>query len=185
MNDDAIQKGDIMMDVLEAITSRYACRSYTTDRLTEQETLALIDAANATPAASHDFSVLKLTVVQDSKLLSEIDAATAHGLPPLGDHPTFGAPTLMILSIRPNEMMPVVPYCTASCAAENIMIAARGLGLASVFLMGVPLVLQKKTELLAKLHIEDDFKPVIVVAVGHAKNPLDIVKPKRLNVERL
>ena len=173
------------MDALDAITKRYACRSFSDEQLTESETNSLILAANAAPAASRDFSVTQLTVVQSKELREAIDSATAHGLPPLGDHPTFLAPTLMVISVKPNEKTPMVSYCNASCVAENIMIAASGLGLASVFLMGVPLVMQGKQTLLDRLHISDGFIPVIVVAVGHAKNPLDVQKPERLRVERL
>ena len=171
------------MNTFEAITTRYACRAYTDKQLTQEQTEKLIQAANAAPAASHNFSMVKLTVVQNKDLISEIDSATAHGLPPLGDHPTFNAQTLMILSIKPNEQVPFVPYCNASCMAENIMIQANSLGLASCFLMGVPLVLQKKTDILKKLNINCGFIPVIIVTLGYAKNPQNITKPKRIEVE--
>ena len=173
------------METFEAITKRYACRSYTDEQLTMEETEMLIKAANASPAASNNYKVTKLTVVQNKELLSEIEKNTAHALPVLKDHPTFQAPTLMILSVKPNENVPFLPYCNASVIAENIMIQATSLGLASVFLMGVPLVMQQKKELLKKLNIIDDFIPIIVVAVGHAKNQISVNKPNRLNVEIL
>ena len=172
------------MDAFDAITTRYACRAYTDEQLTADQTEMLIKAANAAPAASRDYSVIKLTVVQDAALRAEIEAATAHGLPALGDHPTFQAPTLMILSVLPNERLPMVAYCNASCAAENIMVQATALGLASVFLMGVPLVMRERPALLEKLNIVDGFMPVVVVAVGHAKRPGAAQKPERLRVER-
>ena len=172
------------MKTFEAITTRNSCRVFTDKPVTEELTERLILAANAAPAASHDYSVIKLTVVQNKELLTEIDSATAHGLPPLGDHPTFNAPTLMIISVKLNDKFPMVGYCNASVAAENIMIMANDLGLSSVFLMGVPVVMQKKAELLEKLNIKDGFLPVVVVAVGYAKTPNPNVKPQRLKVER-
>ena len=173
------------METFDAITTRCACRTYTDQQITPEQTEKLIQAANAAPAASRDFSTVKLTVVQDAILRTEIEQATAFALPPLKAHPTFEAPTLMILSIKPNEAVPVVPYCNASCMAENIMIEANDLGLASVFLMGVPIAMKKKPDLLHKLHIADGFVPAIVVAVGYAKEPVSERKPMRILVERL
>lgn len=173
------------MDTLQAITTRYACRDYTSQQLTREQTELLIQAANAAPAASCDFSTVKLTVVQDEGLCAEIDQAAAFSLPPLKEHPTFGAPTLVLLSVKPNEAVPAVPWCNASCMAENIMVAANALGLASVFLMGVPTALRQKRGLLEKLHITDGFVPAIVVAVGYARQPTAEHKPMRVLVERL
>lgn len=79
---------------------------------------------------------------------------------------------------------PFVPYCNASCMAENIMIEANALGLASVFLMGVPTVMKSRPELLQKLNIADGFEPAIVVAVGYAVEPVAEKKPMRILVER-
>ena len=42
------------MNTHEAIMSRYACRKYTGEQLTEQELKALTDAANAAPVAMGD-----------------------------------------------------------------------------------------------------------------------------------
>lgn len=173
------------METFEAITTRYACRVYDTEtQLTEEQVSKLIQAANAAPAASRDYSVIKLTVAQEKTLREAIDAATAHAIAQLPDHPTFQAPALFILSVKINEKIPFVGYCNASVAAENIMVQANAMGLASVFLMGVPMIMQSKPELLEKLHITDGFKPVVVVAVGYAKTPQQVTKPIRLAVER-
>ena len=129
---------------------------------------------------------MKLTVVQDKALIDAIEAATAHGMKMMGDHPVYQAPTLMILSAKINEQLPMISYCNVSCAAENIMIQATDLGLASVFIMAVPTVMQQKEELLQKLNIQDGFQPLVVVAVGHSKQDNnENCKPKRLNTEIL
>lgn len=77
----------------------------------------------------------------------------------------------------------MIPYCNVSCAAENIMIAATDFGLASVFVMGIPMVLQKKADLLNKLHIDDDFIPAISILIGYAKNKTDVHKSNKLIVD--
>ncbi|MGT2923967.1 nitroreductase family protein [Streptococcus caviae] len=173
------------MNTMEAITSRYACRKFTKTQLTDAETQALIQAANAAPAGMGDYSGLKLTVVQSQENLEAIEAAAAHGMPRMGDHPTYQAPTLMILSAKINEQVPMISHCNVSAAAENIMLAATDMGLASVFIMSVPAVIQDKQELLEKLNIRDGFKPLVIVAVGHAESQMTVEKEKRLAVEIL
>lgn len=173
------------MNVQEAITNRYACREYTEEQLTTEETKKLIDAANAAPAGMGNYTGMKLTVVQNKELINAIESVTAHGMPMMGDHPAYQAPTLMILSSKINDEFPMIAYSNVSCAAENIMIQATALGLASVFIMAVPTVMQGKQELLQSLNIKDDFVPLVMVAVGHAKNEVETIKPKRLLTEIL
>ena len=173
------------MNTYEAITKRHACRAYTDEPLTAEETQKLIEAANAAPAGMGDYTGMKLTVVEDRKLIESIESATAHGMPMMGDHPVYEAPALMILSAKINEQFPMISYCNVACAAENIMIQATDLGLASVFIMAVPTVMQNKPDLLKALNITNDFLPLVMVAVGHEKNKSETTKPKRISTDIL
>lgn len=147
------------MNTENAIQKRYACRSFLTEQISEEQRELLIKAAQAAPVAMGDYSTVKLTVVQDQKLRNMIEQETAYGMPMMGEHPTYKAPTLFIISVKENAQFPVIPYCNASCMAENIMIQAAALELASVYIMAVPTVMQKKPELLSKLDIGDVFSP--------------------------
>lgn len=171
------------MNTLDAIKNRYSCRSFSDRKVSQEQIETLIQAANAAPAASNNYKNHKLTIIRDENIISEIDVATAKEFPQISDHPTFDAPILMVLSIKPNNAFPMIPYCNVSCAAENIMLAATDLGLASVFVMGIPLVLQKKADLLNKLHIDNDLTPAISLLVGYAKNKTDVHKLDKLIVD--
>ena len=173
------------MNTYEAITGRYACRNYTDEQITEAELKALIDAANAAPVAMGDYSGYELVVVQDEETRKAIDVGTAHAMPMMGDHPTYEAPTLMFICIKPNPQFEMIPYSGASCIAENIMVQATGLGLASVYIMAVPTVMQGKPELLRMLDMGDGFIPVVLVSVGHAAEKHDEVKVDRLKVRKI
>ena len=170
------------METREAILNRYACRQYSKEQITEEQLKALIEAANAAPVGMGDYSGYELVVVQDEKIRKAIDEGTAHAMPVMGDHPTYEAPTLMFICIKPNEQFEMIPYCGASCIAENIMVQATALGLASVYIMAVPTVMQGKTELLEKLNMSEGFIPVVLVSVGKAKNKTDVRKADRLKV---
>lgn len=110
-----------------------------------------------------DYTGMKLTVVRDRALIETIEASTAYGMPMLREHPVYQAPTLMILSAKINEEFPMISYCNVSCAAENIMIQATDLGLASVFIMAVPAVMQDKQQFGSNSNWKLDVYPTITV----------------------
>lgn len=170
------------METLEAIINRYACRQYLNEQITEEQLNALIEAANAAPVGMGDYSGYELVIVQDEEIRKAIDEGTAHAMPVMGDHPTYEAPTLMFICVKPDEQFEMIPYCGASCIAENIMVQATALGLASVYIMAVPTAMQGKPELLEKLRMSEGFIPVVLVSVGKAKDEHEKKKPDRLKV---
>ena len=168
------------MDTLEAIKHRYSCRAFKPEQISKEQTEMLIEAAKAAPAAMGDYSGISLTVIQSGEMRKRIDKETAFSMPMMGEHPTYEAPTLMLISIKGNKEFPMIPYCNASCMAENIMIEATALGLASVYIMAVPTVLQQKKELMKRLEIEDGFIPVVMVAVGYAKDEVECKRENKI-----
>lgn len=154
------------MEALEAMQARYACRDFLEEPLAEAEVTALLNAASASPAAMGDYSGMLLTVIQDPALRALIDRETAHAMPMMSEHPTYRAPALFLISVKPNEAFPVIPYCNAACMAENLMVQASALGLASVFIMAVPTVMAEKPALLERLALGEGFVPAVMVAIG-------------------
>ena len=170
------------MNTFEAITTRYACRNFSDEQVTDDELEKIIKAANAAPAASGHYEGLKITIVQNKEICDEIDKEAAENFPFPIPHPTYGAPTLVVISSTPNEQ-PAVPFANASCIAENIMIEANDLGVNSLYMMGVPLFIQGNAELLDKLNLPDGHTPLVVVALGHDKDDVEVVKEERLAYE--
>lgn len=168
------------MEVYEAIEKRYACRDFKDKQISNEDLNLLIKAANAAPVAMGDYSQIELITVQDSDILKSIDEGCAHAMPMMGDHPTYEAPTLMFICAKPNPEFIMIPYCNASCIAENIMIQASGLNLASVYIMAVPTVMQEKEDLMKLLGMDQDFMPLICVAIGYENTEQNTVKKDRL-----
>ena len=69
--------------------------------------------------------------------------------------------------------------------AENIMIAATAMELASVYIMAVPTVIQQKPELLHELGIGSAFLPVVMIAIGCAGDHIGERKEKNIAVKLL
>lgn len=173
------------MDTLEIIKHRYSCRSFKTKQISKEQTEMLIEAAKAAPAAMGDYSGISISVIQNKEIRKQIDNETAFSMPMMKKHPTYEAPTLILISVKENKEFPMIPYCNASCMAENIMIEATALGLASVYVMAVPTVLQQRKELVKKLEIEDGFIPVIMVAVGYAKDEVKYTREDKITCKYL
>lgn len=173
------------MDALEAIRERYSCRSFAKKQISTEQVQALIATAKAAPAAMGDYSGISLTVIQDESARTRIERESAHSMPMMGEHPTYEAPTLMLISAKENADFPMIPYCNASCMAENIMIAATAMDLASVYIMAVPTVMQQKPELLNELGIDNAFLPVVMIAIGYAEDHIGEREEKNIVVKSI
>ena len=168
------------MDTLEAIKYRYSCRAFKPEQISKEQTEMLIEAAKAAPAAMGDYSGIFLMVIQSEEIRKQIDKETAFSMPMMGEHPTYEAPTLMLICVKENKDFPMIPYCNVSCMAENIMIEATALGLASVYIMAVPTVLQQKKEFMKRLKITGEFIPAVMVAVGYAKDEVECTRENKI-----
>ena len=171
------------MNTFEAITTRYACRSFSDEQITDEELEKIIKAANAAPAASGDYSGLKITIVQNKELCKAIDAEAAANFPFPIPHPIYGAPTLVFISSTPNEHSEGIPFANASCIAQNMMIEANALGVDSLYAMGVPRFIQGNEEIMEKLNLPEGHTPLVVVCLGHDKDEVQVVKEDRLAYE--
>ena len=132
------------MNVFEAIRSRRAVRAYTSRVVDEATIGTLLHAAVQAPTAMHEepwiFSVVQsipqLARWSDRAKAILLDLATAdpktHHYRPMLSEPTFNifydASTLVVIGSRERGT-----YTDADCwlAAENLMLAARELGLGS------------------------------------------------------
>ena len=172
------------METKKAIQKRYSCRNYSDKKLTQEEIKTLIKAANAAPAASNDYTKIKLTIIEDKELIKIIEETAYNVYPQLTNHPLHGATALFLINVIPHEVMMEVSYANAAAMAENICIQATDLELASTFTMGIAGGIRQNPELLEKLNITKGFIPAISVLVGHAKEEIGDEKPERLKVVR-
>ncbi len=132
------------MEIQQAIEIRRSIRAYG-DRPVEREKLeAVLRAGNQAPI----FGRLHMSVFAGPEQLQAVDAAAVAGMarsgvPFLenlaaqeGYHPLYGAAALVVLSAPGGLDEKGFNMANVSCAAENMLLAAAGLGLGSCFLMG-------------------------------------------------
>ncbi|MBR1852598.1 MAG: nitroreductase family protein [Lachnospiraceae bacterium] len=153
------------MNTQEAIITRKSVRGFTKEQLTEKELKNILDAAYASPIAGGAHRTMRLTVVQDTEVLTQISDYYKEAGGMKADM-LFGAPTLIIVSGL-KTFDDTALFANAGCIVENIQLSAWDMGLGSVFNWSAGTALPGNGELLRALGISEDFKPLTGVVIGH------------------
>jgi nitroreductase len=174
------------LSALDAIYSRRATRAFTSQQVNDDRIRELLRAAVHAPTAMH-LEPWAFAIVQDRRLLTRISdrakvlivgddhralARTGDGrLPAILSDPGFdifyGAPTLIAICGKPMGM-----FVQADCwlAAENLMIAATALGLATCPI-GFAVTALAESAIKRELDIPHDVTAIAPIIVGYASGP--------------
>lgn len=181
-------------NVLEAIFNRRSIRAYRAQQITDEQLQTLLDAALASPSAM-DIQPWHFTVVQDPGILGAVSRASIEEQKKTADAQTlqklnapdadiyFHAPTVFFISCDPSS---VWSYLDCGIAAQNIALAAQGLGLGSVIL-GSPneaFAGPRAEELKKLLRLPQGHEVVLAVGVGIPQESPEahLVKPDRYHL---
>lgn len=169
------------MELMKAITNRQSCRAFSEEPITVDELDTILKAANAAPVGNGIYENVQLTVIQNKELLARLEENTCKAVPSLPPHPVYGASTVIAISCKKADD-PSMAMANASTIAENMLLAATGLGLGSIYLMAVPMTAQYNPELCGEMKIQDGFAPYVMVGVGKAQGAL---AERQLTTERI
>jgi nitroreductase len=169
------------MDLMDAIYHRRAVREFTDAPVEKQSVEKLISAAIQAPSAMN-MQPWAFFVVQDAAVLTEHSRcakeyllATLQADSPmeryrerLSDpdfHIFYHAPTLIIVCAKPAGLIPAEDCCLA---AQNLMLAAHGMGLGSCWIgFARPWLNLPQTKF--DLGISADHTPVAPIVVGYPR----------------
>lgn len=159
-----------MSHILDHILARRSIRRYTADPVAEDDLVALLRAAMAAPSASNR-QPWEFVVVTDPAVLQRLRNHLVLG--------RYNAPTAIVVCGNTRRALPKCAGNTfwiqdCSAAAQNILLAATGLGLGSVWI-GVhpvaPFVFAVRRVLKLPRHVV----PLGVIYVGH---PAETKEPR-------
>lgn len=159
----------------DAVLTRTAVRKYQDQSLTDEQLEKLVEAFQATPAGMGQFDVMELKLVTSKALRTELEK--------LANGAFYGAPALFVVATKTDSSF---ADRDASCAAENLMIEAKELGLGSVYILGGAMALNKSEKAQELLHLKSGYNVSVVVPVGvSAEESANPDRTNRYQVEEL
>ena len=155
-----------MSTVFEAITKRFSTRGYTEEKLTEAELAECIDAGLKAPTAANKQELHFSVLDGDNPILKEIEDEKNATRGPAPKNFYYDAPTVIIVSGDEGFGWSDLD---AGIAAQNIVLAAEGLGLGSLIIGCIKdaMLGEKKAYFNEKLGIPEGYGYKIAIALGH------------------
>ena len=147
--------------ILETIFSRRSVRKYTSEVVSKETMVDLLKAAMAAPSACNN-TPWEYIAVTDSKQMDALRAIMPYG--------KYNAPAAFVVLY--NQAMGSNPGCSPfwqqdlSASIENILIAAAGMDLGTVWL-GVYPNEERVSDLQTLFQIPESITPLAVLYVGH------------------
>ncbi len=154
------------MDIITALHTRRSIRKFTDEPVSEEHLNILLDAAMIAPSAGNN-QPWRFVVVDDKELLKQVPAINQYAqmapASPLG---------ILVCGDLKAEKYPGFWVQDCSAAVQNILLAATGLGLGTVWTGIYPR--EDRVDGFRKLFkLPDDIPPLALILVGHHTNAPD------------
>lgn len=178
------------MNTLEAIKARQSIRTFHAQSVEQDKLNDLLEAANAAPI----FGCIHLTVIENKELIHSIGEITKSKMLASGNefavqqasasnyNPTYNAPVFLVFSAKGGNDNMGFNMGNVSCAAQNVLLAATELGLASCFVMA-PMMAFTDENVFLKAGIPEDYIPLVGVCIGYSSQTASLKeRPAKDNV---
>ena len=174
------------MNAIESIIARKSTRSYKSRQINNNDLEMILQAGMAAPVGSGAYDTLHITVVQNQEIFSKINTAVTDMIFKMMSKKmdkNFGAPTMIFVSSKQN-MMPGLEYANTACILENMAIAATSLGIDNIIWGGAAVAVTQNDELQKDLEIPKEYKPVLCISLGYAKE-MESPKKHEISVNKI
>jgi nitroreductase len=177
--------------ILQIISKRRSCRSFTTEQLSHQEIEVLIQSGQGAPIGMNFVNKIQIFVIQNKMLLDELEQNALHYFSDpkhqIAGHTIktalYQAPTLIVVAIEKlTGPLEKGQYCSAACILENMILTATEMKIGNVYLSGVTTALNENRELLTKLGIPENYQAASAIAIGRQAKEL---QARELTEERI
>jgi nitroreductase len=166
-----------MNETIKTILNRRSVRSYSSEQIKDEELDLIIKAGLYAPSA-HNQQPWHFTVVQDKKLIDNLNKATKEEMSKIEDnflkatasnenyHIFYNSPTIIVIS---GEKSAMLPNTDCAAATQNMLLAAESLNIGTCWIGFVSFLFRsnKVQEYIKLLEIPEGFEPYYAVAVGY------------------
>lgn len=178
----------IWNETMQSITSRYSCRAFSSQPVTEEELETVLEAGKYS-ASGRNAQGWHFTVIRTPEGFAL--ARTALGQTPPDGYPAHmkwpddtlqpDAPVLILISGDPT---PPYPACGYHMAAGNMMVAAASLGLATVWSTAFTkdCFREEASRAVKRQLIPEGYEMYAALYLGHAAKEPEPRKPRREGV---
>jgi nitroreductase len=166
------------MEFQSVITLRQSVRAYKPEQITQAQLDAVLEAAYNAPVAMGQTENIHLTVVQSAAVLDQLNAVFAETVGNPEAKPTYGAPTLIVVS-APKDNEDILNGANAAVVVENMLLAAADQGLGGVYIFGLCQATKGRPEPAQLLELPEGFTAVSAIALG---TPAEQPAPRALGV---
>ncbi len=165
------------MDLFEALYTRRSIRSFTDEAVTEADLEALLRAAMAAPSAGNA-QPWHFVVVTERAVLDAIP-----GIHPYAAMCKTAQAAVIVCAELALEKYPGYWVLDCAAATQNLLLAARGLDIGSVW-CGLYPQQERMTAMAGLLRLPEGIAPHALVALGHPAQEfkkIDRFKPERIH----
>ena len=152
-------------EFLNLILNRRSCRSFRPEPVPSSALAAVVEAGRFAPSAMN-LQLNRFYIITDPQILAEITRVVSDNMRSFaGKDCRYGAPALILVT---NKKTHPCALQDASCAMENMMLAASALGLGSCW-TNQPFHLREKpamVELLTSIGMGEDEFPCAALSLG-------------------
>lgn len=148
------------MDAITALKTRHSVRAYTDEPVSDDDIRTMLEAAMQAPSAANE-QPWEFVVIRDKATLAKVGS-----LNPYATYAADAPAAILVCLNREREKIGGMGILDVAMSAENLMLAARALGLGSVFTGIYPM--QERIQGFQKLSgLPDAVIPVGLVVIGH------------------
>ena len=169
------------LDVLTALQTRRSVRAYTHEPVSDKDLDTLLAAAQLAPSAANE-QPWDFVVIRDPKTLAKVG-----DINPYASFAAKAPVAILVCLDTEKEDIPGMGILDVAMSAENLLLAAHGIGLGAVFTGIYPMVdrMEGFTKL---LDMPENIIPLGLIVLGHPAIPglrtaEDRVKPENVHWE--
>lgn len=158
----------VSMEFDKVLEKRVSSRKFTDEKISSEEIEKLLEAGQKSPIGNGAYDSVRLTVIQDKSLISEMSKEYNEMKNKEADS-LFGASTfIMVSSNKENSCA----YEDAACLIHTICLKATEMGLGSCYIRGLVNALGPDAAYVKKLNLPQGFRPISGLVLGKVDSDL-------------